>query len=66
MLVHMILNLFPPLHLLNIYLILITHFDGVRYFYKMYKLIDMLCVYKTLILKYEELNSSNHNSSSTS
>ncbi len=32
----------------------------------MYKLIDMLCVYKTLIQRYEELNSSNSNSSSTS
>lgn len=31
----------------------------------MYKLIDMLCVYKTLILKYEELNNSNYNSSPT-
>ena len=48
------------------YFDLITQFDGVRYFYKMYKLIDMLCFYKTLIQRYEELNSSNHNSSSTS
>ena len=48
------------------YFDLITQFDGVRYFYKMYKLIDMLCVYKTLISKYEELNSSNFNSFSTS
>ncbi len=48
------------------YFDLITQFDGVRYFYKMYKFIDMLCVYKTLIQRYEELNSSNHNSSSTS
>lgn len=44
----------------------INEFKNVRYFYKMYKLIDMLCVYKTLIQKYEELNSSNHNSSLTS
>ena len=36
------------------YFDLITQFDGVRYFYKMYKLIDMLCVYKTLIQRYEE------------
>ena len=48
------------------YFDLITQFDGVRYFYKMYKLIDMLCFYKTLIQRYEELNSLNHNSSSTS
>ena len=32
----------------------ITQYNGVRYFYKMYKLIDMLCFYKTIILKYEE------------
>ncbi len=44
----------------------INEFKNVRYFYKMYKLIDMLCVYKTLIQRYEELNSSNYNSSSTS
>ena len=31
----------------------------------MYKLIDMLCVYKTLIQRYEELNSSNNNTSSS-
>ena len=48
------------------YFDLITQFDGVRYFYKMYKLIDMLCFYKTLISKYEELNNLNHNNSSTS
>ncbi len=44
----------------------IDEFKNVRYFYKMYKLIDMLCVYKTLISKYEELNNSNHNNSSNS
>ncbi|MBY0541523.1 MAG: hypothetical protein K2P52_08970 [Campylobacterales bacterium] len=44
----------------------INEFKNVRYFYKMYKLMDMLCVYKTLIQKYEELNSLNHNGSSTS
>ena len=43
----------------------INEFKNVRYFYKMYKLIDMLCVYKTLISKYEELNSSNYNTSSS-
>ena len=43
----------------------INEFKNVRYFYKMYKLIDMLCVYKTLIQRYEELNSSNYNSSSS-
>ena len=32
----------------------INEFKNVRYFYKMYKLIDMLCVYKTLIQRYEE------------
>ena len=37
------------------YFDLITQFNGVRYFYKMYKLIDMLCFYKTLIQRYEEL-----------
>ena len=31
-----------------------TQYNGVRYFYKMYKLIDMLCFYKTLIQRYEE------------
>ncbi len=43
----------------------INEFKNVRYFYKMYKLIDMLCVYKTLIQRYEELNSSNYNTSSS-
>lgn len=43
----------------------INEFKNVRYFYKMYKLIDMLCVYKTLIQRYEELNSSNNNTSSS-
>ena len=38
----------------------INEFKNVRYFYKMYKLIDMLCVYKTLISKYEEFNSSDY------
>lgn len=32
----------------------IKEFKGIRYFYKMYKLIDMLCFYKDLIQKYEE------------
>lgn len=43
----------------------INEFKNVRYFYKMYKLIDMLCVYKTLIQRCEELNSSNYNTSSS-
>lgn len=43
----------------------INEFKNVRYFYKMYKLIDMLCVYKNLIQRYEELNSSNYNTSSS-
>lgn len=43
----------------------INEFKNVRYFYKMYKLIDMLCVYKTLISKNEELNNSDYKNSST-
>jgi hypothetical protein len=44
----------------------INEFKGVRYFYKMYKLIDMLCFYKTLILKYEEQINQKNNISSNS
>ena len=41
----------------------IAQYNGVKYFYKMYKLIDMLCFYKTLISKYEEqINKKNGNS----
>ena len=44
----------------------INEFKGVRYFYKMYKLIDMLCFYKTLISKYEEqINQKNDTSSNS-
>ena len=44
----------------------INEFKNVRYFYKMYKLIDMLCVYKTLIEKYNESHCNNFNISKES
>ena len=44
----------------------INELKGVRYFYKMYKLIDLLCVYKTLIEKYNESYCNNSNISKNS
>lgn len=43
----------------------ITRYKNVRYFYKMYKLIDMLCLYKNLIQKFEEQQLKSENESSS-
>ncbi len=43
----------------------ITQYDGIRYFSKMYKLIDMLCQYKKLIQKLETTQQTKNDNVST-
>ena len=44
----------------------IAELNGIRYFYKMYKLIDLLCFYKALIQKYEKQTNQTNNKISNS
>lgn len=43
----------------------ITQYDGIRYFSKMYELIDMLCLYKKLIQKLETTQQTKNDNVST-